>query len=146
MVSRYRVRKYSPLKFLQWDSADWWLLAGLVPAQTVAMEPPRCVLYFCMTPTNLWWHQFLSSSILLVMSLKFIKLKKNIKLFITVSATTDTYWFYSNTRWFYLSMWNPAGVKGLTTSRFTQKPIYPFTPVSATTDSYRFYSVSRQMI
>ena len=42
--------------------AGWWLLAELVSAHRVAMEPPCCALYFCKALTKLQWHQFLSST------------------------------------------------------------------------------------
>ena len=39
------------------------LLAGLVPAHRVAMEPPCCAWYLCRALSNLWWHKFLNLTI-----------------------------------------------------------------------------------
>ena len=51
----------SPIKFLQWDGAGWWPLAGLVLSHRVAMEPPCRALYF-QFPSSSIADWFLSSS------------------------------------------------------------------------------------
>ena len=47
-------------KFLHWSSFS---VTMLVPAHRVAIEPHCCAWYLYRAPTNLWWHQFPSSSI-----------------------------------------------------------------------------------
>lgn len=58
---RYCFRQVFPLKFLQCDKEGWWLLEGLVPAHSVAREPPSAALYFHKAPNKHSWHQFPSS-------------------------------------------------------------------------------------